>query len=238
MTGAPGGDAPEPPPAPAEEPGAAPGVPAPRQARSRRTLERLLTAAERMLRERSFDEIPVREISDRAGYTVGAFYARFEDKGALLERLHRRTVERFESTVEECLGGPRWSRPETEGRLADVFTSLLEFHRRERGMLRTLLRRAGDDEWARAELDRMDETLARRLDERLPRARGSWPHPDPDRGLGSALALVLGAIRSSEVLGRASPLDRGLDERERAATLARAYIGAAGIGSTGGGLFR
>ena len=214
------------------------GVTPPRQARSRRTLERLLAAAEEMLRDRSFDEVPVREICDRAGYTVGAFYARFDGKDVLLERLQGRTVERFEAVVEEHLSGPRWTRPETEERLAELFTALLRFHRGERGMLRTLLERSRGDGGPGHALERLDESLARRIDARLPRARGSWAHPDPERGIRTALHLVLGAIRSSALLAGPDPLAGELDDRQRGAALARAFVGAAGIGSAGGSLFR
>lgn len=223
---------------PRHEDGSGSGVTPPRQARSRRTLERLLAAATDLLRERSFDDIPVREICDRAGYTVGAFYARFDGKDVLLERLQGRTIEKFEAIVEEHLSGPRWTRPETEQRLAELFSALLRFHRRERGMLRTLLERSREDGRPGRALERMDEGLARRIDARLPRARGSWAHPDPERGIRTALHLVLGAIRASALLAGPDPLAGELDDRQRGAALARAFVGAAGIGSAGGSLFR
>ena len=62
----------------------------PQQARSRETMNRFVLAAERLLREKPFDDITIGEIVDGAERTVGSFYARFEDKWALLRTvIHR-----------------------------------------------------------------------------------------------------------------------------------------------------
>src|SRR5690606_36160352 len=71
-------------------------VPA-RQARSRRTQEKLLAAAERLLARRVLDSLTVADIAGEAGVSVGAFYARFEGKQALVPLLGARyavTLER------------------------------------------------------------------------------------------------------------------------------------------------
>ena len=60
----------------------------PRQERSRRTLDRILDAAERLLSERPLEEITVAELVREADSSVGAFYARFADKEALLPALY------------------------------------------------------------------------------------------------------------------------------------------------------
>jgi AcrR family transcriptional regulator len=62
----------------------------PVQDRARRGLHRLLEATAELLADRSFDEITVDEIVERAGYTKGAFYHRFESKADLLRHLIRR----------------------------------------------------------------------------------------------------------------------------------------------------
>lgn len=69
-------------------------VRAPRQARSQETMDRFVQATTELLQERSFEEITVADIVARAGRTVGSFYARFDDKHAvlhlLIEQLHAR----------------------------------------------------------------------------------------------------------------------------------------------------
>jgi AcrR family transcriptional regulator len=64
-------------------------VPA-KQRRSQITHEKLIEAGFELLEHREFDAIPVAEIAERAGYSVGAFYARFKNKddfhGALVRQ--------------------------------------------------------------------------------------------------------------------------------------------------------
>jgi AcrR family transcriptional regulator len=60
------------------------------QSRSQKTLERLLDATERLLEDRPFNAISVQHIVKTAKSSVGSFYARFNDKNALLQTLHQR----------------------------------------------------------------------------------------------------------------------------------------------------
>ena len=52
----------------------------PKQARSQRTLERILQAAEELVLEKGLASVSVPDIVARANSSVGGFYARFEDK--------------------------------------------------------------------------------------------------------------------------------------------------------------
>jgi AcrR family transcriptional regulator len=54
-----------------------------------RTKERLLDAAAGLFAERGVNGTSVEQITDRAGYTRGAFYGNFEDKHELIEGLVR-----------------------------------------------------------------------------------------------------------------------------------------------------
>jgi AcrR family transcriptional regulator len=65
----------------------------PLQERARRSLHRILDATTVLLAERSFDEISIDEIVERAGYTKGAFYHRFDGKADLLRHLIRRLTD-------------------------------------------------------------------------------------------------------------------------------------------------
>ncbi|MGY6502409.1 MAG: TetR/AcrR family transcriptional regulator [Acidimicrobiales bacterium] len=67
-------------------------VRAPRQARSEETLNRFLDATIELLKLRPFSEVSVNDIVERAGRTVGSFYARFDDKTGVLRVLVERTA--------------------------------------------------------------------------------------------------------------------------------------------------
>lgn len=66
---------------------------APLQDRARRSLHRMLDATTELLADRPFDEISVDEIVERAGYSKGAFYHRFDSKADLLRHLIRQLTE-------------------------------------------------------------------------------------------------------------------------------------------------
>jgi len=62
----------------------------PLQARSQRTLNKIVQAVEELLEVRSFDEISVADIIRRARCSTGSFYARFPSKDAVLPHLYAR----------------------------------------------------------------------------------------------------------------------------------------------------
>ncbi len=74
----------------------------PTQARSRRTLERMVEAARTLLRESGPDAVTVQEVAERAGVSIGAFYARFEGKEALIRYLGESDLEALLANWEEA----------------------------------------------------------------------------------------------------------------------------------------
>ena len=64
-----------------------------KQKRSEKTYDALIDTAFELLEKREFDDISIAELSQRAGYSVGAFYARFKSKDELFEALVARHIE-------------------------------------------------------------------------------------------------------------------------------------------------
>ena len=85
-----------------------PWVRAPRQARSQETLGRFVEATRRLLQERSFDDITVHDIVAAADRTVGSFYARFDDKDAVLHVLVDQLDDRVSDVVRAFCDPVRW----------------------------------------------------------------------------------------------------------------------------------
>ena len=73
------------------------GTPAPsqriKQQRARKTYDALVSTAFKLLADREFDSISVAELSQAAGYSVGAFYARFKSKDELFDALIAQHIE-------------------------------------------------------------------------------------------------------------------------------------------------
>jgi AcrR family transcriptional regulator len=65
------------------------------------TRERLLEAAEEVFRARGFSGSTIEEITERAGFSRGAFYSNFESREQLfIELLHRRVYDDFTRLLE------------------------------------------------------------------------------------------------------------------------------------------
>lgn len=58
-----------------------------RQKRSQKTYDALVSTTFKLLEQREFDEISIAELAQEAGYSVGAFYARFRSKDELFDAL-------------------------------------------------------------------------------------------------------------------------------------------------------
>ncbi len=106
-----------------------------KQERAQQTVDRFLRALEQLLDEKGFAEASVAEIAAKADASVGAFYARFRDKDALLHALHEGYCKEAIATAEAGLEPSRW-----EGvPLADVVAAFAGFvvdHYRARPGLR------------------------------------------------------------------------------------------------------
>lgn len=80
----------------------------PKQARSERTLSRILEAAEKLILERGLANVSVGDIVREAGSSVGGFYARFRDKGELLVALSEQTQRRLAERVSSLMDPNSW----------------------------------------------------------------------------------------------------------------------------------
>src|ERR1700761_8080804 len=85
------------------------GASAPKQDRSRKTLEAILKATRYLIERKDFSAISISDIVERSGTSNGSFYARFPDKVSLLLALqldsHRAVIEELEAR----LSPERWT---------------------------------------------------------------------------------------------------------------------------------
>jgi AcrR family transcriptional regulator len=162
--------------------------PAPRQARSRATADRLLEATFALLSESGLEGAVIPRIAERAGVSAANIYRRFADKDALVR-----------ATILQAL---RASRAVNEGTLARMLvratlaasarrlmTLLIEQYRSQPRLMRALLRFIEND--TEAEFVREARALLRANAELVARAllvhRDEIAHPDPARGLAFAV---------------------------------------------------
>jgi len=168
----------------------------PLQGRSRRSLQRLLDAAEEILREKSFTEMTVNNIVRRARSSVGVFYSRFPNKLALLHHLDERFTADAEETFRGQLDPARWrgrSRAEVS---AEVVRFLYDLHERDKGLLRAIIlqvRLAPNERFQQT--GRRLSQLIDRLAEFLSAVGDSPPGPAARPAIRLALVMLIASIR-------------------------------------------
>ena len=138
-----------------------PEVEPPRQARSRRSYHRILEAATELLADRPFDDITIDDIVGRAGYTKGAFYARFDSKAALLRHLVARLTDGAVEAWDAFLDPAEWHGA-TLAEVAEAFVRrMVAIYTRSGNVMRAVDRevRLGGDPAVRAIVDRLNERV-------------------------------------------------------------------------------
>src|SRR5690606_23753040 len=71
-----------------------------KQRRGRRTYDALIATGFKLLEQREFESITIAELSQAAGYSVGAFYARFKSKDEYFDALIAHHLEERTKTRE------------------------------------------------------------------------------------------------------------------------------------------
>ena len=187
-----------------------------RQERSRRTAERIVAAALDLLGQRSFEELRVTEIADRADVSVGGFYARFPSKGALLEYLNRTVIGGIVALVEQRLS------PEATAGLGarDVIERFIALavstFRENRTVMRavSLRSRTSRDPEFRERMRQANSSIHDLFRARLLDHADEFEHPDPSVAIDIALTAVSGAMREYVLFGDLRPqFDPVADQR-------------------------
>ena len=158
-----------------------PGVKPARQRRSRELMVSLVNEGLALSETLRFRQLSIETICERCDTTTGSFYARFESKEVFVTALQRLIVRihasRWWQTINP-IACPRNSLPHL---LAWISKGAVTWYRRNEGLVRACLRRAGSDPdiWElRAELGELQANLAlpqilNLLPGRTSQARGS-----------------------------------------------------------------
>jgi AcrR family transcriptional regulator len=195
------------------------------QSRSAATQEQLLDAAERLLLEKSFRDLPIADIAVQAGYTVGAVYSRFRDKESLLRCLEERFVIDVYTLTDSALNPVEWQGATLVEVVSEVVTLMVRIHRARMGILREMLSRAHLDPITGDRIERAVRHVCDRLVVLVAAFRDDLDHPDPDRGVPFAFRLLMGVLKEA-ILFR-GPGAHGIpkSDDELAAELCRAFLG-------------
>ena len=114
-------------------------VAGPKQARSERTLQRLLDAAQVLIEEKGHAAVSIPEIARRARSSVGGFYARFRDKNELLRALEERHFIEVWHRLEALADARRWENVSTAKVVEAAVAELVSVTRERRRLIAAFL---------------------------------------------------------------------------------------------------
>jgi AcrR family transcriptional regulator len=194
-------------------------VTGPKQARSERTLRRLLEAAEAIIAEDGFAALSIPALVARAGSSVGGFYARFRDKNELLRALEERFFHEVSMRLEALADERRWTDAKVDDIVVAAVEELVTVTEERRELIRACLFRAIQDDLIRDHAIDFRRRAAERMGAVLLSKAPHIDHPDP------ALALDL-AVQAAFDGTRAAGRTLTTDELKREiARLVLAYVG-------------
>lgn len=182
------------------------------QERSSRSASQLAKAAYELMQERPLDQVTVAEIVQRAGLSVGAFYARFGCKEALLDWLCQDHLRRNGAAVQEQLVELERQGADLRQLVTAYVELVAEFYERHAPLLREVLRLA----YGRANESVLRQTVQVNADiddanmRLLLTRRSEMGHPHPERAL-SFLPPLVAAMLSRSILLRPTLPERSAE---------------------------
>jgi AcrR family transcriptional regulator len=171
-----------------------------RQKRSQKTYDALIGTTFKLLQQREFDAISIAELAQKAGYSVGAFYARFRSKDELFDALLAQHVEDrltartriFASSTDETLVG-------------DLMEDLVDYYWTRRRFWRAALIRSMNDPEFWEPVRRQGHEFGAWLVERISRRAGRSMTEPEQANVRFALQLALGTINNT-IINRPGPI--------------------------------
>jgi AcrR family transcriptional regulator len=178
-----------------------PGTKAPRQQRSRDSLERVLTAGVDVLAKEGWEGFTVAAVAKAAGVSVGMIYGRFENKDALFEAIHERFMSEIETLHIGVFDEPGWDELTTEQvirRAVDVVADSFSFNV---GMMRAAMLRSAVDDGIKSRGHRAIADLSERFEAALLERRADFTHPEPRIAAQVCFRMVFATLSRRTVFG-------------------------------------
>lgn len=171
-----------------------------RQRRSQKTYDALIGTTFKLLQQREFDAISIAELAQKAGYSVGAFYARFRSKDELFDALLAQHIEdRFAARTRI------FANATDESLVGDLMEDLVEYYWARRRFWRAALIRSMKDPEFWEPVRRQGLEFGAWLIERISgRAGRSMTEPE-QANVRFALQLALGTINNT-IINRPGPI--------------------------------
>jgi AcrR family transcriptional regulator len=186
-----------------------------KQQRSHKTYDALITAGFELLEQRELDEISIAEIAKAAGYSVGAFYARFRSKDEFFDAMVARHLEQ-RTKIRNRL----FAKAPNETLIDDLIGDIVRYYWKRRRFWRSALIRSIRSPGFWKPLRRHGHELGDLLIARIGKQTGRRLSAVEDTNIRFAFQIALGTINNA-IINRPGPIMIGQDEF--VANLARAF---------------
>jgi len=177
----------------------------PQQSRSRASYERMLDAAEKLLRERGSDEVTLTEVGKRGKVSIGSIYCRFDSKDDLI----RAVQQRVSAAISEEQSGTltRLSRhaASLEGLMRMLVDELAESLKRHASILRPMMLRANQDPVIGSMGRSAHDAVARVAVDAMLRFSDDFSHSEKERSANAAYSIIYAAL--ARFLGLGSSME-------------------------------
>lgn len=201
----------------------------PKQARSEETLDRLLDAAEALIKANGLAKVSIAAIASEAGSSVGGFYSRFKDKDELLRTLHEREQRRFQRSLVEIVDPEVWVEQPLSvmiERALQLFFSRLEGRQKlAAAFLESAARKP--KQWRHAVEFR--QSVVESFGKLLALRSNEIRHPDPPQAIRFAIHLVLATVDQRALFAQVNGPDAATlsdtELREELTRTLRRYLG-------------
>ncbi len=204
-------------------------VAGPKQARSERTLYRLLDAAEALIAERGLAGLSIPAVVTRAGSSVGGFYARFRDKNELLRALEERFVRDITARLEALADTRRWADAAVEDIVAAAVDELVSVTEERRELIRAFLFRAVSDPAIREHAIDFRRRAAERMGAVLLAKAPAITHPEPLVAIDVAAQAAFALMQNHVLLDGTRAAGRTLTSVELRREITRLVLAYAGL---------
>ena len=184
----------------------------PTQRRSHESLERILDAAEALIRERGYDTMTIAEVVQRSGSSVGSLYARFSNKLGLLRAVQLRYHARVQNDIFAAFSGEHPLDESLEEAVARIVTVLTRHVLNEPELFRAFVLQAVFDPGVRAQGERTNAERRDKLVELLLVHRAEIRHPDPELAARWFYSACMALLRERVTFGEGAELSGGFSD--------------------------
>lgn len=167
---------------------------APRQQRSQASFERMIAAAEELLRERGNDDFTLQDVGKRGKVSIGSIYCRFDSKDDLIRAVQARVLETVNADQLRIIAEAEAKGEDLRQMIKLLVNGIADTLRLHADLMRPMMLRATSDPIVAAAGKKSYAEVADRFHKVMLAHRDEITRPDADRAVRSTYRILYAAI--------------------------------------------